>query len=71
MCIRDSSIDAGRTVTIQVSFTGVRAYPDYNMLTFAAFGEDAHEPLLTQRLSLSLIHILLLIIQLLKNMLYH
>ena len=47
----DDSIDAGRTVTIQVSFTGVRAYPDYNMLTFAAFGEDAHEPLLTQRLS--------------------
>lgn len=43
----DDSIDAGRTVTIQVSFTGVRAYPDYNMLTFAAFGEDAHEPLLT------------------------
>lgn len=26
----DDSIDAGRTVTIQVSFTGVRAYPDYN-----------------------------------------
>ena len=47
----DDSIDAGRTVTIQVSFTGARAYPDYNMLTFAAFGEDAHEPLLTQRLS--------------------
>ena len=47
----DESIDAGRTATIQVSFTGVRAYPNFNMLAFAAFGEDGQEPLLTQRLS--------------------
>lgn len=47
----DNSVDMGKVVNIHVTFKGVKAYPTYNMLTLAAFGEDDEEPLLVQRLS--------------------
>ena len=47
----DNSIDMGKVVNINVTFKGIKAYPTYNMLTLAAFGEDDEEPLLVQRLS--------------------
>ena len=45
----DETVDSGRTATVSLSFTGLKAWPKENMLSLCAFGEDKSKPLQTQR----------------------
>ena len=47
----DETVDSGRTATVSLSFTGLKAWPKENMLSLCAFGEDKSKPLQTQRIS--------------------
>ena len=47
----DNTVDSGRTASVTISFSGLRAWPRKNMLAVAAFGSDSEKPTLVKRLS--------------------